>query len=182
VKPSLLIVGLGNPGASYEKTRHNLGFLAVDKLAAEYGQGEWENRQKFVADTLEARIVTAPVLLVKPQIYMNRSGESVRKIIDFFKLDPATQLLIISDDIDLPVGDVRLRMKGGPGTHNGLKSLVEQFGEDFPRLRIGVGAQPAGSDLSNWVLGVPSAEDRSLLDHAIAKIPGMVNEFVHGKK
>src|SRR3989344_7892163 len=127
MKPSLVIIGLGNPGASYERTRHNLGFAALDVLSEAYGEGEWKDTQKFGSVTQEARILTIPVLLAKPQTFMNRSAEAVKKIVDFYKLDPKEQVLIISDDIDLPLGELPLRKKGGPGTHNGLKSIIEVF-------------------------------------------------------
>src|SRR4051812_25711065 len=121
MKPSLIIVGLGNHGASYEMTRHNAGFRVLDVLSESFGTDKWSLRQKFMAEVHEGRVVMAPVLLVKPQTFMNRSGESIRKILDFYKLDHRN-ILVLCDDIDLPLGDVRLRMKGGPGTHNGLKS------------------------------------------------------------
>ena len=182
MKPSLVIIGLGNSGKSYEKTRHNAGFWALDALSEAFGEGKWADKQKFIAHIQEARIVTVPTLLVKPQTYMNLSGNSVRKIVDFFKLDPSNQILVISDDIDLPLGDVRLRKKGGPGTHNGLKSVCEQLGENYTRIRIGLGESPAGTDLANWVLSVPPAEEKKVLDAVIATLPDMVKEFVHGKE
>lgn len=186
MKPSFVIVGLGNPGASYAETRHNLGFKAVDLLMGKFGEGEpfdatqgkWEDRQKFLSLVAEGKIGDTPVLLVKPQTFMNRSGEAVRKIVDFFKLDTGKQLLIISDDIDLPVGEVRLRTSGGPGTHNGLKSVVEQIGEGFPRLRIGLGAPQKGEDLAAWVLSVPPEGERTALLRAVESIITPVEEFV----
>lgn len=178
MKPAIVIVGLGNPGASYERTRHNAGFQAVDLLQQSFGEGEWRDAQKFLSVTCEARIVTAPVLLVKPQTYMNRSGEAVRKLVDFYKLDPVHQLLVLCDDIDLPLGGIRYRDKGGPGTHNGLKSIVESLGEAFPRLRIGIGAQPAGEDLAAWVLSIPPKDEEQALQKALAEIPKRVREVV----
>jgi len=182
MKPSLIVAGLGNPGASYTFTRHNVGFLAVEHLAEKYGEGEWQDKQKFASQILEGRIVTAPILFVKPQTFMNRSGEAVQKILDFFKLDPHEQLLVVCDDIDLPLGDVRMRMKGGPGTHNGLKSIVDVIGEEFPRLRIGIGAQPAGADLANWVLSAPSKEEADTLHAAIEALPEQLETFVLGEE
>ncbi|MBU2214045.1 aminoacyl-tRNA hydrolase [Patescibacteria group bacterium] len=180
MKPSLVIIGLGNPGASYEKTRHNTGFQAADVLAEEFGAGDWKEKTKFNAFVMEGRIVTVPVLIAKPLTYMNRSGEAAKKMIDFYDLDPSKQLLIICDDIDLELGETRLREKGGPGTHNGLKSLVDVFGEDFPRLRFGIGAQPAGEDLSNWVLSAPSKEEAEKIKDAVKTVPELVKEFVLG--
>lgn len=180
MKPSLVIVGLGNPGKQHEATRHNIGFHVLDALSAEFGEGEWVEKQKFDAHILEARVVTVPVLLVKPQTFMNLSGNSIHKIVDYYKLDPASQVLIVCDDIDLPLGETRLREKGGPGTHNGLKSICEKFGESYPRLRIGLGSQPPGEDLAAWVLSVPSPEDKKALQSAVEGIPAKVREFVLG--
>lgn len=178
IKPSLVIAGLGNPGPSYAATRHNAGFVALDLLSAEFGQGEWKEDRKFLSLTQEARIGTLPVLLVKPLTYMNRSGEALRKIVDFYKLTPATQLMVLCDDLDVNLGEVRLRMKGGPGTHNGLRSVMEYFGEDYIRLRIGVGPRPAGGDLAAWVLSVPPAEERTILEEAVKGIPARIREYV----
>ncbi len=178
MKPSLIIAGLGNPGASYERTRHNTGFQALDVLSETFGQGVWKEQQKFSSLVQEARVVTVPVLLVKPLLFMNRSGESLRKIIDFYKLNPAEQLLVLCDDVDLPLGTVRLRKNGGPGTHNGLRSIVEQFGEAFPRLRIGIGTNPEGSDLAAWVLSVPPAEEALLLKKSFGTLPDLVTDFI----
>lgn len=178
LKPSLVIVGLGNPGKSYEKTRHNIGFRAIDELSKEFGVEKWDERQKFSAFTQEARLITFPILLVKPTTYMNDSGVSVKKLIDFFKLDAKSQMLVICDDIDLPLGEVRLRMKGGPGTHNGLRSIVEQCGEDFARIRIGLGQGPKGEDLAAWVLSVPPKEETEALSTALQSLPELLRGFV----
>jgi len=179
VKPSLIVVGLGNPGKQYEDTRHNAGFRALDLLADAFGTKTWEDKQKFLASVMEARIVTVPILLVKPQTYMNRSGEAVKKLLNFYKVDP-TSILILSDDIDLALGETRLRPSGGPGTHNGLRSIVDHIGEAFPRIRIGVGAQKPGEDLSTYVLSKPPASEKKLIEESLQKIPEMVREFVMG--
>ena len=178
MKPSLLIVGLGNPGKQYEHTRHNAGFDAVDVLQKECGEGEWQDKQKFVSHICEARVGVVPVLLVKPRNYMNCTGEAVQKIVDFYKMDPRTQILVLCDDIDLPLGELRLREKGGPGTHNGLKSFVQIFGEEFPRLRIGIGSQPQGYDLAAWVLSKMTDEESMALEKVYKEIPERVREFV----
>jgi len=180
MKPALIVIGLGNPGKEYEGTRHNAGFLAADLLAKAFGTAPWQPKQKFSADVCEGRIITVPVLFVKPTTYMNRSGESARKIIDFYQLNPAKELLVICDDIDLQIGTVRFRENGSSGTHNGLQSVAQQFGEEYPRIRIGVGAQAAGQDLANYVLSNPDAQERKAIDAAIAKIPEMVRSFVLG--
>lgn len=180
MKPALVVAGLGNPGSAYERTRHNVGFRALDVLAAEIGQSAWKEQQKFRALVQEARIVTVPVLLVKPLTYVNLSGEALRKIIDFYKLQPSGQLLVLCDDVDLPLGTLRLRLSGGPGTHNGLKSIVEQFGEECPRLRIGIGPAPADADLATWVLSVPSLEEEQKLQQALRQLPALMKDFVLG--
>lgn len=180
MKPALVVVGLGNPGPQYEDTRHNLGFWAAERLAEEFGEGDWCDMQKFESVGAEARILTFPVLILKPTTYMNLSVNAVRKVVDFYKLDPATQVLVLTDDIDIPLGELRLREKGGPGTHNGLKSINVVYGEEFPRLRIGLGAQPPGADLAAWLLSKISAEERDELTPSIDKIPQMVREFILG--
>jgi PTH1 family peptidyl-tRNA hydrolase len=182
MKPSLVIIGLGNPGKAYDRTRHNAGWLALDSLSEAYGTGEWKDAQKFMGISQEARILTFPVLLLKPHTFMNRSGESVRKVVDFFKLNAKEQILVISDDIDIPLGTVRLKKKGGPGTHNGLKSIVEQLGEDFPRLRIGIGPKPENIDLANWVLSRLNDEEEKMLADKFKELPEMLKQFVLEKK
>ncbi len=102
----------------------------------------------------------------------------MRKLVDFFKLDPKSQVIVVSDDIDLPLGEVRLRMKGGPGTHNGLKSIVEQFGEDFPRIRLGIGKQPANQDLANWVLSAMTQEEQEAMHKAYLQLPEIIKTYV----
>lgn len=178
MKPHLIVIGLGNPGASYARTRHNAGFRAVEKLSEQFGEGKWEEKQKFLCRMQEARIVTVPVLLVQPSTYMNRSVECVRKLVDFYKIDPATQLLVICDDIDVPLGEARLRLKGGPGTHNGLRSIMESFGENYPRLRIGFGPKPENVDLAAWILSASAPEEEVVLQKVIEGIPEKVQAFV----
>ncbi|HLD07976.1 MAG TPA: aminoacyl-tRNA hydrolase [Candidatus Peribacterales bacterium] len=180
MKPSLILIGLGNPGKEYVGTRHNVGFWGVEYLAEKFGTAEWKPKQKFLADICEGRVVTVPVLLVKPATFMNRSGESIKKIVDFYQLDPAKQILIISDEIDLAPGDARYKEKGGAGTHNGLKSIVEQFGEDFPRIRIGVGKQKPSEDLSQYVLSRIPKEDYGEIEKAVTSLPELVREFTLG--
>src|SRR3989338_797369 len=178
MKPSLIIIGLGNPGKSYEKTRHNTGFSAVSVIAKHFGTGPWKDRPKYNAHVAEGRILTMPILLVQPQTYMKISGETVRKMIDFYKLRPTDQMLIICDDVDLPCGTIRLRKHGSAGTHNGLKSIVEQIGEEFPPLRIGIGPKPDGEDLATWVLSIPSKEEQDQINDALQKIPDTVQEYI----
>ena len=153
-----LIVGLGNPGKEYEKTRHNAGFMALDKIAQEFGAGNVKTKNK--AQIMDCRISGKRVLLVKPQTYMNLSGEAVGPLARYYKVAPQN-VFVIFDDISLPVGGIRLRKKGSAGGHNGIKSLISNLGgEDFPRLKIGVGAKPhPDADLKNHVLGgIPKNE------------------------
>jgi peptidyl-tRNA hydrolase, PTH1 family len=155
-----LIAGLGNPGEKYASTRHNIGFWAIDELKARLRVGAYQN--KFKA---EYALVSSPeangtgAILLKPQTFMNLSGESIAEAVRFFKIPVATHLLVLVDDIDIPLGALRLRLSGGSGGHNGLKSIIECLGtEAFPRLRIGVGRSPTlPADV--WVLSkIPKAE------------------------
>lgn len=147
-----LIVGLGNPGAQYERTRHNAGFLALDELARRHAPGVLP-KARFNAVTLDASIGGEKVVLAKPTTFMNLSGRSVGEAVRFFKLNPAEDLLVIVDEIALPVGHIRIREKGSPGGHNGLSDIDRALGgADYPRLRIGVGAMPPGWVKADWVL------------------------------
>ncbi len=178
MKPSLLLIGLGNPGKQYDNTRHNAGFQAIDVLSESFGEGEWKESGKFDALVQEARVGVAPVLLVKPLTFMNLSGSSIQKIVKFYQLDPKTQIIVLCDDIDLPLGTLRLRKKGSAGTHNGLKSVIEQYGEEFPRLRIGIGPKPEGADLATWVLSGMNGEEKSSLKKVYTEIEEIVRKFV----
>lgn len=157
-----LIVGLGNPGAKYEKTRHNMGFLTVDLLAQD--QGVKLNKVKFKSAHNILRFAGQKVLVLKPQTFMNLSGEAVREAVQFYKIPPE-RVLVIYDDVAIPVGKLRLRPSGSAGGHNGIKNIIAHLGTDkFPRIKIGVGA-PAGveADMIDWVIGVPSQGERKVL-------------------
>lgn len=161
-----LIAGLGNPTFQYAKTRHNIGFEAIDELADRNSIRMSENKHKAVCG--KGSIGGEKVLLLQPQTYMNNSGESVRAAADFYKIDPERELIVIYDDISLEVGQLRLRAKGSAGGHNGIKSIIAHLGtEQFQRVRIGVGAKPAGWDLADYVLGRFDDADRSLADEGI---------------
>ena len=143
-----LIVGLGNPGREYESTRHNAGFLVVDRLAEKMGISV--STRKFLGFTGSGMLGGEKVLLLKPQTYMNASGESVRAAADFYKLEPA-QVIVVYDDISLDVGSVRIRAKGSAGGHNGMKSIIAHLGtEEYPRVRVGIGDKPPGMDLAGY--------------------------------
>ena len=171
-----LIVGLGNPGSEYEKTRHNMGFRALDVLASDE-QIEIK-RAKFHALIGQGRIAGHKVILVKPQTYMNRSGIAVREAAMYYNV-PSSNVIVIYDDIDLPAGSIRIRKSGGAGTHNGMKSVVQELGtKDFIRIRIGVGAAESGEDLVDRVIGkVPEAE-KKLLQKAAAEAADAVKDII----
>lgn len=176
---SHIVVGLGNPGAEYEKTRHNAGFMAIDRLCDSLGVKC--DRAKFKALVCEATIGEARVLIMKPQTFMNKSGEAISEASRFYKI-PAENVIVISDDVSLAVGKLRIRGKGSAGGHNGLKSIIEHLGtQDFPRIKLGVGEKPHPDyDMVDWVLGkFPKADLDSLLK-TIDSIPGAVATMVKG--
>ncbi len=163
-----LVVGLGNPGREYAGTRHNVGFAVVDRLADKRGCS-LRNRGKFSAEVAEFTLDGGKVVLVKPQTFMNRSGASVGALANWLKVEPA-EMLVIVDDADLALGQIRLRASGGSGGHNGLRSIIESLGgnEEFARLRIGIGRSGAvGEDITDHVLGKFSAAERELVREAI---------------
>ena len=156
-----LIAGLGNPGQKYEHTRHNMGFLTVDLLAEEAGVKL--NKVKFKSAYNMVSFAGQRCLVMKPQTYMNLSGEAVGEAARFYKI-PAGHVLVIYDDISLPVGKIRVRPTGSAGGHNGIKSIIAHLGtQDFPRIKIGTGAPGEGGDMVDWVIGVPSQADRKIL-------------------
>ena len=161
-----VIVGLGNPGKKYENTRHNVGFMAIDALAEKYGISISEKKHKALCGT--GVIEGVKVLLVKPQTYMNLSGESVGDVMNFYKLDPEEEMMVIYDDISLAPGNIRIRKKGSAGGHNGIKSLIAHTGtQGFMRIKIGVGEKPSGWDLADYVLGHFSEDDQVKLKEAL---------------
>jgi len=162
-----LIVGLGNPGPEHTHDRHNLGFHFVDELARRHG-GEFRQESKFQGSLARIGVDGADLRLLKPDTYMNRSGQSVRSVIDFLKLDIA-QLLIVHDDLDLPVGELRLKVGGGHGGHNGLRDLTQHLTADYLRLRIGIGHPGDRSQVTNFVLRRPPSSEQELLDRAIER-------------
>ena len=156
-----LVVGLGNPGQKYANTRHNMGFLTVDLLAEE--AGVQLNKVKFKSAYNILRFAGARCLVMKPQTYMNLSGEAVREAAQFYKIPPE-RVLAIYDDVSLPVGKLRVRPSGSAGGHNGIKNIIAHLGtQDFPRVKIGTGAPGEGGDMIDWVIGVPSQAERKVL-------------------
>lgn len=161
-----LVVGLGNPTAKYEKTRHNIGFDVIDAVSAKYNIDVKEKKSKAFCGS--GYIEGQKVILVKPQTFMNLSGDSVALLLNFYKLDPETELIVIYDDISLDPGKIRIRKKGSAGGHNGIKDIIAKTGSDqFSRIRVGVGKKPAEWDLADHVLGRFSKEDREYVEEAI---------------
>lgn len=173
----IVIVGLGNPGKNYEKTVHNMGYMAIDYFARNNGFSF--TKTKYSAKVAEKVINGEKVLLLKPETFMNQSGKSVEEVVKMHKLD-TKNVLIISDDIDLPFGDIRLRTKGSAGTHNGLRDIVAKIGTDFPRVRMGVG-RPENGDLVSFVLGRIPDEKLKLLDDKFDKVSRVLSYFIERK-
>ncbi|OEF95755.1 aminoacyl-tRNA hydrolase [Desulfuribacillus alkaliarsenatis] len=172
-----LIVGLGNPGQQYKDTRHNVGFMLVDELANELGIKV--EQSKFKGLVGEGRLEGGKVALLKPMTYMNLSGESVRAAMDWYKLDEQ-DILVVYDDLDLEVGKLRFRPKGGAGGHNGIKSLTAHLGtEQYSRLKIGIG-RPVHGDVVNHVLTKFSSEERDIIDEKISYGIKGIKEFIKG--
>ena len=172
-----LVVGLGNPGREYERTRHNVGYRTAELLAKEAGVKI--DRVKFRGLTRACTLAGKKVLLLKPETYMNLSGEAVQLAAMFYKV-PIDHVVVVSDDVSLPVGKIRVRAEGSAGGHNGLKSIISHLGsQDFPRVKIGVGAKPHPDyDLADWVLSSFSAEEEKTLAPALEHAAAAVLELI----
>ena len=188
-----IIVGLGNPTKEYDGTRHNVGFSVIDALADKYNISV--ETRKHMAFIGKGMIEGQKVVLAKPQTYMTLSGESVRSLVDFYKIDEEQELIIIYDDISLDVGKIRIRTKGSAGGHNGIKNIISHLGtQNFLRIKVGVGEKPKGYDLADYVLGHFSKEERVQMeeshDQAIRavtmilqdEVQSAMNEFNRKKK
>lgn len=163
-----LIAGLGNPGKEYENTRHNVGFDVIDALAEKYNINVLELKHKAMIG--RGYIEGQKAVLVKPLTFMNLSGESLRDVVDYYKVDVSQELIVVSDDISLPPGQLRVRKKGSAGGHNGLKNIIRMLEtENFQRIRMGVGEKPKNYDLADWVLGRFNKEERATVEEAAAK-------------
>lgn len=161
-----IIVGLGNPEQKYAGTRHNIGFSAVTILADANGISVDTKKHKALIG--KGILAGQKVLLAKPLTYMNLSGESIKELVDYYKIDPAEELIVLYDDINLPVGKIRIRPKGSAGGHNGIKNIIAHLGgQEFPRVRIGVGEKPKGWDLVDYVLGRFPAEEEPVIRKAL---------------
>lgn len=163
VKRMFIIVGLGNPDKQYEGTRHNVGFDVIDAIAEKYNiPVDTKKHRAYVGKGI---IDGCKVILAKPQTYMNLSGESVWSLVDFYKIDPEEELLIIYDDVSLDVGQLRIRKKGSAGGHNGIKSIISHLGtSEFHRIKVGVGEKPKNYDLADYVLGHFSKAEREVME------------------
>lgn len=160
-----IIVGLGNPGKEYNHTRHNIGFATIDLIAKEETIDVSDKKHKALIG--KGVVSGQKVILAKPQTYMNLSGESVRQLIDYYKIDEKTELIVISDDISLDVGQIRIRKKGSAGGHNGLKNIIANLGHDtFVRIKMGVGDKPAKYDLADYVLGHFDRSEDQIMEEA----------------
>lgn len=171
-----IFTGLGNPGREYERTRHNTGFECIDYLAALYRISV--KKAKFKSLLGEGMIQSEKVLLVKPQTFMNNSGEAVREILDYYKLEPG-KLIVIYDDIDLETGVIRIRTKGSAGTHNGMKSILYHLEtEDFPRIRVGIGKPEPDRDLVTYVLGRFTPDEQNIINGAVERVAAACGEII----
>ncbi len=174
-----IIAGLGNPKKEYDNTRHNIGFEAIDALADKYHISVMNIKNKAMIG--KGVINGQKVILAKPLTFMNLSGESIRPLADYYKIDVETELIILSDDISLPPGQIRIRKRGSAGGHNGLKNIIKQLGsEGFQRIRIGVGEKPRGYDLADYVLGQFSKEEKLLMQEGIEKAICAIELMVTG--
>ena len=172
-----VIAGLGNPDKKYEKTRHNVGFDVIDTLAEKYNISVSESKHRALCGS--GYIAGQKVLLVKPQTYMNLSGESIQAILNFYKLDADSELLVIYDDISLAPGRIRVRAKGSAGGHNGIKNIIAMTGtQGFARIKVGVGEKPEGWDLADYVLGHFSKDERALVEDAFEDACEAVEMFL----
>lgn len=169
-----VVIGLGNPGKKYEKTRHNIGFIAVDSLREKYGLTD--EREKFQALVSEKSIDGEKIIFLKPQTFMNLSGNSVIEIINFYKLDPKKDIIVVYDDMDLPFGDIRVKEKGSSGGHNGIKSIISHIGQDFIRVKCGIGAKK--EDAVEHVLGEFNQTEQKELIEILNKIKNCIIEII----
>ncbi len=172
-----IIAGLGNPGRQYAGTRHNMGFNVVTRIADDYKMQITIKEHKALC--AKGFIGGQKVLLALPQTYMNLSGESIRELVNYYKIDPETELMVIYDDISMDVGRIRMRAKGSAGGHNGIKNIIAELGTDvFPRMKVGVGEKPKGWDLADYVLGRFSDEENEVMRRMLAKGSDACRDFI----
>lgn len=174
-----LIAGLGNPGPEYDQTRHNAGFWFVDELARRHG-GQFRREGKFAGEVCRLHLGGQDVWLLKPQTYMNRSGQSLKLMTTFYKIDLG-EVLVAHDEIDLPPGTTRLKRGGGHGGHNGLRDIMARLGKDFWRLRIGVGHPGSKEQVVDYVLGRPGRDEDMLIRQDIDAAADLIDRIVGGE-
>jgi len=173
MEPMHLIVGLGNPGADYAKTRHNAGFLLVERLAVRW-KVDWNNERKFVARLAKARHGSGKILLCEPQTFMNLSGEAVAAVVQYYQL-PLGKILVVVDDADLPLGEIRLRPGGGSGGHHGLDSVAQHLGsKEYARLRVGIGRRDEARQITGHVLGRFGPDESAMLEKILDRAADQV--------
>ncbi|MEZ0310759.1 MAG: aminoacyl-tRNA hydrolase [Myxococcota bacterium] len=170
-----LVVGLGNPGKDYDGTKHNVGFELVDSLARRLNAPRWKSELR--AETCKVKVGNADVLLVKPQTYMNLSGESVQALAHYYKVEPAS-VIVAHDELDFEPGTVKLKVGGGHGGNNGLRSIIAHLGADFVRLRIGIGKPPQSDRGADWVLSRFNKATRPLIDDALIKADQAIESII----
>ncbi|MCI8462054.1 MAG: aminoacyl-tRNA hydrolase [Lachnospiraceae bacterium] len=172
-----IIVGLGNPGKEYGGTRHNIGFDVIELLAGQENISVAEKKHKALIG--KGVVAGQRCILAKPQTFMNLSGESVRALLDYYKADEKEELIVISDDVSLDVGQIRIRKKGSAGGHNGLKNIIAMLGHDtFIRVKMGVGEKPRGWDLADYVLGRFSGPERKIMDEAAERAADAIRSII----
>jgi len=175
-----IIVGLGNPTKEYEGTRHNVGFAVIDAIADKYNISVTERKNRAFCG--KGIIAGQKVLLAKPQTYMNLSGESVRGLLDYFKIDEETELIVIYDDVSLDVGQLRIRKKGSAGGHNGIKNIITHLGHNvFQRIKVGVGEKPKEYDLADYVLGHFSKAEKELMEEGYRNAVEAIEKILQGE-
>jgi PTH1 family peptidyl-tRNA hydrolase len=175
-----LIIGLGNPGKKYDLTRHNLGFATVDQFAIDNDFGPWRKDNKFKGQVTEKTLGSCRVILLKPATYMNLSGESVQAVANFYKIDPGS-MAAIYDDLSIPFGQIRTRVGGQAGGHNGVKSLIEHLGSDFGRIKIGTNNELSDkTEATNFVLTKFTKAEKAVLPELLREAGAIITEFIYG--
>ena len=176
----LMIIGLGNPGKKYEATRHNIGFKVVDALASSHEGSNFQNESKFKADIADVQIGSKKVLLVKPQTFMNESGQAVQAIASFYKLSPEN-IAVVHDELSIPFGQIRMRVGGQSAGHNGIKSIIAHLGSNFGRVRVGIKNDLLSkTETSDFVLKPFSKEEKQHLDTLVNEAALVLNEYIYG--
>ncbi|BDU51187.1 aminoacyl-tRNA hydrolase [Haliovirga abyssi] len=171
-----LIIGLGNPGKEYKDTRHNIGFAAIKKFADDIGVSNFKNKFKGIVGEINYK--GEKLILLQPQTFMNLSGNSVVEAVNFYKINPEKDIIVVYDDMDLDIGKLRIRLKGSAGGHNGIKSIISHIGDKFPRIKVGIGKSKSREATVNYVLGRFSKSEREDIDENLTVILKILDEFV----